>query len=231
MMSQHINSMLEHLRVGPLKRVKATTDNDVVNAASSTINQQEQPTQIQIANVSSNSAIGPTTATTLSMKGNGRIPHHSDDVDNKRISVVINETRKRSLKDMPNGVANLIESERKFDPRKRYSISNGDIRDGKSRELSPAPRTLQQRKLSADMRVRCSASQFTDDYLIRRPIRLKSMSTNYETYDSLHVKAIDVSVFNPNTVICHGFLKVSFSLCFGVFEWFIVVLFTHLSTT
>lgn len=216
-MSQHINSMLEHLRVGPLKRVKSPNDSDAVSAApSTTANQQEQPKQVQIANDLPNSSMATTTTTTtttitaLSIKGNGRIPHSSDDVDNKRISVVINDTRKRSLKDMPNGVANLIESERKFDPRKRYSISNGDMRgDGKSRELSPAPRALQQRKLSADMRIRCNANQLSDDYLIRRPIRLKSLSTNFEVYDSLHVKAIDVSVFNPNTIFYIVLLRFS----------------------
>lgn len=221
MMSQHINSMLEHLRVGPLKRTKSPADSDAALATSPANRHEEQQKPDQAAATAATTATttvppavaskdaGVGTATALMCRGNGRLPHGSgDDVDNKRISVVINETRKRSLKDLPNGVSALIDADRKFDARKRYSISNGDLRggsgDGKSRELSPAPRAIQQRKLSADMRIRCNANQFSDDYLIRRPIRLKSLSTNYEVYDSLHVKAIDVSVFNPIFAICHS---------------------------
>lgn len=221
-MSQHINSMLEHLRVGPLKRTKSPADSDAVHATPSANQHEEKQKSEQATTTASIAAITTTanvatnttskdeplsvgTTTALVCRGNGRLPNSScDDVDNRRISVVINDTRKRSLKDLPNGVSVLIDSERKFDPRKRYSISNGDLRggggisggDGKPRELSPAPRALQQRKLSADMRIRCNANQLSDDYLIRRPIRLKSMSTNFEVYDSLHVKAIDVSVFS-----------------------------------
>lgn len=190
MMSQHINSMLEHLRVGPLKRAKSPGDSDATGGAgASSATQQEKPTdQTTIDSLD--------TATAFPFKDNGSISRSGDDVYNKRVSVVINETRKRSLKDMPNGVSNLIDSERKLDPRKRYSISNGDMRgDGKSRELSPSTRTIQQRKLSADMRIRGTVNQFNDDYLLRRPIRLKNMGSTTETHDTLHVQAIDVSNF------------------------------------
>lgn len=186
-MSQHINSMLEHLRVGPLKRSKATTDSD--NSSSAQMDQTQQ--QIEKKPEQSSSTID------LINRGNGSLPTNitTDEVDNKRVSVVISDTRKKSLKEMPNGVTNLIECEKMFDLRKRYSISNGDIRsNGRSRELSPAPRMYQQRKLSADMRFRGSNNQLSDDYLMRRPVRLKSISTNFEVYDSLHSKAIDVSV-------------------------------------
>lgn len=182
--------MLEHLRVGPLKRSKSPGDIDATGDAGASSGAQQKKPSDQATNESLDAA------TAFQFKDNGSISRGGDDVDNKRISVVINETRKRSLKDMPNGVSTLIDSERKLDPRKRYSISNGDMRgDGKSRELSPSTRSIQQRKLSADMRIRGNVSQFSDDYLLRRPIRLKNLASTTEAHDTLHVQAIDVSNF------------------------------------
>lgn len=211
--------MLEHLRMGPLKRTKATNDaSDDGNGQKSHPQQQGSESNQEKQQQQTSSPLphppqqqssrqdrlsktfdffGSCNSGVLT-KGNGTILMGDDDVDNsQRISVVINETspRKKSLKEIPNGVVTMIEVDKKFDPRKRYSIGNGDLRiNGKSRELSPTPRTLQQqRKLSADMRLRGSNSALTEEYLMRRPVRLKSMCTNFEVYDSLHTKAIDVS--------------------------------------
>lgn len=186
-----INSMLEHLRVGPLKRIMPTDTDE-----SGQQKQQQQQQQQQKADQQPSTAIVSSSSSTMMAKGNGAIVSGgSDDVDNSRVSVVINDTRKKSLKEFPNGVVGIIDGEKKFDVRKRYSISNGDLRmNGKARELSPAATMKQQqRKLSADMRLRGSNSQLTDDYLLRRPVRLRSMCTNFEVYDSLHTKAMDVS--------------------------------------
>lgn len=201
MMSQHLNTMLEHLRMGPLKRTKNTTDSDDngQNQPDQEKQHQQQPQQYQ-QKPSTTMDLLNSMRSSVVIKGNGTLSNNDDDVDNSRISVAIDETtqRKKSLKDIPNGgIANMIENDKKFDPRKRYSIGNGDVRlNGKSRELSPLPRTVQQqRKLSADMRLRGSNNQLTDEYLMRRPVRLRSMCTNFEVYDSLHTKAIDVSTF------------------------------------
>lgn len=203
-MSQHLNTMLEHLRMGPLKRTKNTTDNDNNGQKQPDQEQQQQSTpekQQQHQKPSTTMDLLNSIRPSVMIKGNGTLLNKDDEVDNSRISVVIDETtpRKKSLKEIPNGgIANLIENDKKFDPRKRYSIGNGDLRlNGKSRELSPSPRTVQQqRKLSTDMRLRGSNNQLTDEYLMRRPVRLRSMCTNFEVYDSLHTKAIDVSIFN-----------------------------------
>lgn len=214
-MSRNINSMLEHLRVGPLKRIKVpseSNDDGQKQQQDQQQKQQEQQQPIQQASTATTTVVAvaaaatttAATATTfdelsstssMTAKGNGSVVSGSDEVDNRRVSVLINDTRKKSLKEMPNGVVGIIEADKKFDPRKRYSISNGDLRsNGKGRELSPATmRTQQQRKLSADMRIRGSNNQLTDDYLLRRPVRLRSLCTNYEVYDSLHTKAMDVS--------------------------------------
>lgn len=211
MMSQHLNTMLEHLRMGPLKRTKNTSDSD--NNGQKQPDQEQQPPQQQQQSTQEKQQQQKPSTTMDSLnsmrlsvviKDNGTLWNNDDEVDNSRISVVIDETtqRKKSLKDIPNGgdIANMIEYNKKFDSQKRYSIGNGDLRlNGKSRELSPSARTVQQqRKLSADMRLRGSNNQLTDEYLIRRPVRLRSMCTNFEVYDSLHTKAIDVSIFkNP----------------------------------
>lgn len=188
MMSQHINSMLEHLRVGPLKRIKIPNDSDDSGQPKQQPEQKEGEQSSAACDVLSSSS-----GSTVNAKGNGTILTSGDEIDNNRVSVVINDTRKKSLKEIPNGVVGIIDAEKKFDPRKRYSIGNGDLRaNGKSRELSPAT-IKQQRKLSADMRLRGSNAQLTDDYLQRRPIRLKALGTTTEVYDSLHTKAMDVS--------------------------------------
>lgn len=198
MMSQHLNTMLEHLRMGPLKRTKNTTDSDNNGQKQP---DQEKKQQQQQQRPSTTMDLLNSFRPSVVIKGNGTLLNNDDDeVDNSRISVVIDETtqRKKSLKDIPNGgIANMLENDKEFDPRKRYSIGNGDLRlNGKSRELSPSTRTIQQqRKLSADMRLRGSNNQLTDEYLMRRPVRLRSMCTNFEVYDSLHTKAIDVSIF------------------------------------
>lgn len=207
-MSRNINSMLEHLRVGPLKRIKVpseSSDDDQKQQQDQQQKQQQkqqeqQPTTTTVAVAVTTAAAMTTTfdelsgTSSMNAKGNGSVVSGSDEVDNRRVSVLINDTRKKSLKEMPNGVVGIIEADKKFDPRKRYSISNGDLRsNGKGRELSPATMRQQQRKLSADMRVRGSNNQLTDDYLLRRPVRLRSLCTNFEVYDSLHTKAMDVS--------------------------------------
>lgn len=197
MMSQHINSMLEHLRVGALKRIKVPSESEDSG-------QRKQEHQHQPGEQSSTTfdVLSSSSSSTLNAKGNGTLTS-GDEIDNNRVSVVINETRKKSLKEIPNGVVGIIDAEKKFDPRKRYSIGNGDLRvNGKTRELSPAATMKQQqRKLSADMRVRGSNTQLSDDYLLRRPVRLRNVSTNSEVYDSLHSKVVDVSTHSNSISI------------------------------
>lgn len=115
--------------------------------------------------------------------------------EEKHENIVVSEVRKKSLKDIPNGTAKLIDCGKKFDTRKRCSIGNGELKvNGKTREVSPTARVSQQRKLSADMRLRSANYNVNDDYVIRRPVRLKCMTTNLEVYDSLHTKAGNVSL-------------------------------------
>lgn len=113
--------------------------------------------------------------------------------EEKHENIVVSEVRKKSLKEIPNGTVSLIDCGKKYDVRKRYSIGNGELRvNGKTREVSPTARVAQQRKLSADMRLR-SGNHGGEDYIARRPVRLKCMMNNLEVYDSLHTKAGNVS--------------------------------------
>lgn len=225
MMSQHINSMLEHLRVGPLKRIKVPNDSSDDSGQQKQQQEQQQQQQQPKSDQPSTAAVVDVVSSTSTMnaRGNGAVVSgSSDEIDNSRVSVVINDLRKKSLKEIPNGgVVGIIDAEKKFDPRKRYSISNGDLRvNGKGRELSPAAMKQQQRKLSADMRLRGSNNQLTDDYLLRRPVRLRSICSNFEVYDSLHTKAMDVS-------IAHLTLNFQFCKYFFLPSFFVFVLHLH----
>lgn len=112
-------------------------------------------------------------------------------------NIAVSEVRKKSLKDVPNGTDKLIDCGKKTDTRKRYSIGNGELRvNGKTREVSPTTRMAQQRKLSADMRLRSGIHNAGDEYVGRRPVRLKCMMNNLEVYDSLHTKAVSILAIN-----------------------------------
>lgn len=114
--------------------------------------------------------------------------------EEKHENIVVSEVRKKSLKEVPSETVTLIDCGKKYDARKRYSIGNGELRvNGKTREVSPTARMSQQRKLSADMRLR-SGNYAGEDYVARRPVRLKCMMNNLEVYDSLHTKAGNVSI-------------------------------------
>lgn len=122
--------------------------------------------------------------------------------DERHENIVISEVRKKSLKEVPNGTAKLIDCGKKYDTRKRYSIGNGELRvNGKTREVSPTARMAQQRKLSADMRLRSGNYLTGEDYVARRPVRLKCMMNNLEVYDSLHTKAGNVSI-DSLSILC-----------------------------
>lgn len=190
--------MLEHLRMRPLKKTKTTTANENDSTSTSSTVTLASSTAVTMSTNSSDTIDDNPGTLIKDNRANQKTNNDNDDeVDNAKVSVMINETRKISLKEIPNGTISLLEYEKKFDPKKRYSIGNGDLRtNGKpGYELSPAPRSMQ-RKLSADMRLRGSNNQLNDDYAIRRPVRLRSMATNFEVYDSLHVRALDVSKFS-----------------------------------
>lgn len=170
-MMSELNSMLEHLRMNQLKKIKKEAQSVI-----------------------------PTIATPSAAKKKATIINDendfvsdqpkNDDIIEKTRKTVSDEMRKKSLKEIPSGMINIIEQDKAFDPRKRYSIGNGDVRfNGKSMSIKN-----QQRKLSADMRLRGSNNQLNDEHFARRPVRLRSMCNNFEVYDSLHIKAIDVSV-------------------------------------
>lgn len=115
--------------------------------------------------------------------------------DERHENIVVSEVRKKSLKEIPNGTDKLIDCGTKYDTRKRYSIGNGELRvSGKTREISPTARLAQNRKLSADMRLRSGAYNAADEYVSRRPVRLKCIMNNLEVYDTLHTKADNVSI-------------------------------------
>lgn len=135
-----------------------------------------------------------------------------DEVD--KISVVINDVKKGknyiNNKDGSYCVGVGHPSEEKFDPRKRFSVpggqnqnavtvkhGNGDIQHcsvANKELLAASPRNMP-RKLSQDLRrgINFPIDDGFDCSKYRKPVKLKSMISHYETYDSLHTKALEVS--------------------------------------
>lgn len=130
-----------------------------------------------------------------------------DEVD--KISVVINDVKKTKIHCNNKDSANCIgqSSDEKFDPRKRYSVpggqnsvtvkhGNGDVQHcSGNKELLASPRNMP-RKLSQDLRrgINFPIDDGFDCSKYRKPVKLKSMISHYETYDSLHTKASEVSL-------------------------------------
>lgn len=211
-MSHHLNTMLEHLRMGPRKKTK--TSNVVTNECDGTSttgsNDNRKDGDKDKINVCCSDI-------------NGQIImlNTCDSIDDNQ---KLNQQTNRSIESQT--VTNHIDplNGLQFDPRKRYSVpaatiqylhhssaagpncgattggqvANGTVRKS-SRELSPIPRNMQ-RKLSADMRFRGGSNSHLDDdgheslRYLRRPVKLRSMATKAETYDTLHTKAYDVSL-------------------------------------
>lgn len=205
MMSQHLNSVLEHLRIGcSLKKSAAPpTPPSTVTAAGDI-----EP--IPSNNKSENNAVVANNSKALS-KINGNT---CDEIDKSICAAVVNNHVSRDINHKFNQIGksemsptmlctnNDVCDERNFNLKKRFSIpggpqqlhANGDLRS-KNRDLSPVPRNMP-RKLSQDLRFRGSNSQLNDDGIesrIRRPIKVKHLTSNYETYDTLHAKAVEVS--------------------------------------
>lgn len=127
-----------------------------------------------------------------------------------KIGVVINDVKKAknyfNNKEGVNCVGHT--SDEKFDPRKRFSVpggqnqnalkhGNGDVQHcSDKKELLASPRNMP-RKLSQDLRrgINFPIDDGFDCSKYRKPVKLKSMISHYETYDSLHTKALEVSQF------------------------------------
>lgn len=203
MMSQHINSMLEHLRMGPLKKPKGSIENDANET-------------MEINNTTITTA--PTTNQVIKVNGssNGNIVGY-DEIDNNSVLMmakknstsaipVLNNDVKHQIRITKDSVGSVDDDGSKFDPKKRFSIqapvgqySGGENGDGRSRnrELSPIPNRNMQRKLSHDFRFKGSNSHINDEAFelarLKRPVKLKTIGSAFESYDSLHSQAINVS--------------------------------------
>lgn len=222
MMSSHINSMLEHLRIKKPARPAVVpavrSPDDDRNAPATTA--ATEPVQCPAA------VRDQTPPVTAAVNGqNGTVRRVTDaDVCDHAVAKLTNVLPLQATPDK-RAAARVcpIDLTGNFDPKKRFSIpavcmasvdqpaaANGNgtaaaavehaLPVRQRRDLSPShgggrPMT---RKMSQDMRaLRGSAANLSDEAFelarIRRPVKVKSILTNFETFDSLHARATEVS--------------------------------------
>lgn len=210
-MSSQFSSMLEHLRLGPfIKAVRPPTSNNnsspEEDSGKCTIVQQTTTT----TTINEPSSL-PMMTMNGGMNGNNGTASSSGDDELDHINVVVVTTDEDvDTKQLGNRRVLQVNSDAaQFDPKKRFSIPAGVIgaaeanggemgrHNRSNRELVPIPPRNMQRKMSQDLRFRGSNCQLNDDggyeaARIRRPVKLKSILSEYETYDSLHSKAMEV---------------------------------------
>lgn len=238
MMSSHINSMLEHLRIKKPSRpavpavvTSPDTEDTAVAAVAVTPAAAPQPAAAAVAATAA--------AVTNDITNGGRCPFvvpngngapgavnagnpTADVCDNAVTSPASTSTSTAGDAGKRLSVCPDVVGGGAFDPKKRCSIPavsaptgagaiNGDhpgppIQSSSSaqrprRDLSPSAGVRHMtRKMSQDMRMlpRGSNANLSDEAFelarIRRPVKVKSILTNFETYDSLHAKATEVSV-------------------------------------
>lgn len=159
MMSQHLNTVLEHLKMSHLKK-SSKVPASLPSVAGLSLDETDNNRTLLNHN-------GNNSSTTLTIES--------------KIETI-----------SQNGSLVAFESNKK-----RHSISvhgNGDIKMKSGRELSPSTRSSQ-RKLSQDMRFRGINGEDGTPIQIR-PVKLKSMCTKAESYDTLHCRgAVQVSDF------------------------------------
>lgn len=204
MMSAQISSMLEHLRLGPfIKAVRSPTSNNNSSPEEDTTAAAAKCPMVL------HTADNPPT---VIMNGNtGTTSSSGDETDHINVVVTGDEDVDTKPQCTTDRRVLLVNSEpTTFDPKKRFSIPANAVGGGgdaigaeltgrlkATRELVPSQ--ARTRKMSQDLRFRGSNSQLSDDggfesMRIRRPVKLKSILSEYEMYDSLHAKALEVRV-------------------------------------
>lgn len=248
MMSSHINSMLEHLRIKKPSRpavpaVVTSPDTEDTAVAAVAVTPAAAPpppaaTAVSVTNDTTNGGRCPFVVP----NGNGAPGPVSagnstaDVCDNAVTSPASTSTSTAGDAGKRLSVCpDVVSGGGAFDPKKRCSIpavsaptgavaTNGDhpgppIQSSSSsqrprRDLSPSAGVRHMtRKMSQDMRMlpRGSNANLSDEAFelarIRRPVKVKSILTNFETYDSLHAKATEVSVRRAHAKCVWFFLR------------------------
>ncbi|XP_037910457.1 nitric oxide synthase isoform X2 [Hermetia illucens] len=249
MMSHHFNSMLEHLRIGSLRKAKSTeTENSETAESKRPPPEGEDPRHREAGIVENANAESGRRVSDLNRLPNGMILSEggSPRTGSPRNSIPALDSepyRNHTGIDVCPPLGSLKKSQAcepkyKQQEKKRLSICvpNGQIRSEnsngvtgssmggagtipivtatsaspnstghhRSRELSPTPRN-QQRKFSQDIRSRAGSFVNMDEdgrsALIRKPAKLKNVSTKAESYDTLHTKGRDVLQCARNTCL------------------------------
>lgn len=216
-MNQHLNTMLEHLNLGSLRRNKNETPQCPVNdgqIASSSESDHKDESIVDTVDTKSknifknlinsndngtpnifqnlmNPVIRKSSANVVYKTINNSPEIQNDDNNNFQTTTTTIQT--------PANGNGPVHSQVKRCSVVKSMQPNGDVN---KRELSPSPRTTH-RKSSHDIRLRINQSILdpSDNHevvklpAVVKPIKTKNILTRNETFDTLHGRAIDVSTF------------------------------------
>lgn len=176
-MSHHLNTMFGHFKMGSLKKssknppeiVETNTDPEITNTETSTesIDQKRKNSMNHISN-----------------------NIHGHDTNNINLNNISNNYVTQNGGPISNGSPSGAASPKKRNSMSGAAIQNSDVKNTmNSGQMNLSPR-IGQRKLSADMRLRGLNPDEGDSMSYHiKPVKLKTVTTKAESYDTLHCKA------------------------------------------
>lgn len=202
MMGQHLNSMLEHFKMSSFRRKNESSPNASPrkeNEFEKTQNETKDDKYSEVVENKSKSLFK-----NLIPNENTNIFHSfmktTDNNSGECVNLIkaktndVDSHKNDYCPSIINNAKTINESPQISNNKKRNSLqTNGDVRN---RELSPSPRATH-RKSSHDIRLRANQSLLDGDPLqsaILRPLKTKNIITKSEVFDTLHHRAIDVSI-------------------------------------
>ncbi len=148
---------------------------------------------------SSMSNSNPSTSSYTCAAPNGSCREQQQKLDNQdaaqdtsqksEVKVISNLNKNNGVESNPPTIA-VNAQVKEYSPRKRSFAPNGDV--SLMRELSPSPRPY--RKSSYDSRMLKSTDEDANKHSNMRPLKTRNIITKNETYDTLHCKAMNVSI-------------------------------------
>lgn len=183
MMSHHLNTMFGHFKMASLKKSSKNTP-EIVETSSDPETTGDEITVIENEKIRKNS---------VNYISNNNHGHDLNNITANNHSSNNHQTQNGGSV-MSNGSASGTPSPKKRNSMTSQSVvQNNDVKNtincGQSGQMNLSPR-IGQRKLSADMRLRGLNPEDGDSVSYHiKPVKLKTVTTKAEYYDTLHCKA------------------------------------------